>query len=312
MPFGHEDLNSYALVIGESLIDIVSRPGQDVSAAEHVGGSPCNVAVGLSRLGRQVEFATQFAADRHGEMIRSHLEASGVGTTFVSPAARTSTAKALLDENGAARYEFDIHWDIAAIATPHVPVLIHTGSIATFLEPGAEAVAATLAGASSVISFDPNVRPGLITNPARARERIDLFVSSADVVKASDEDLEWYAPGVPPEDVVRDWLSRGPSVVVVTKGKEGALGACRDGEVEIAPHKVDVIDTVGAGDAFMTGILDSLWSRDMLDGRLAAITCDELAGVLNDAAAVSALTVARAGADLPTRAARDAYVAARA
>lgn len=310
MSFSGKDVTAYALIIGESLIDIVSRP-DGTAAAEHVGGSPCNVAFGLARLGRTVQFATEFATDRYGQMIRDHLESSGVGTDFVAQSARTSTAKAVLDENGAATYDFDIRWELPALAYRDGPVLIHTGSIAAFLEPGANSAAAAVAQADCVVSFDPNVRPGLISDPAKARERIDYFVARAGIVKASDEDLAWYAPGVAPEDVVREWLDRGPAMVVVTKGKDGAFGACRAGEVHVTPPPVSVVDTVGAGDAFMTGILDSVWQRGLLETKLESLTRDDLAGILSDAAVVSALTVSKAGADLPTRATRDAFLAGR-
>lgn len=314
MPLGSKDFHSYALVIGESLIDIVSRPddaARGTAAAEHVGGSPCNVAFGLARLGRPVQFATQFADDRYGNMIRKHLESSHVGMDFVAPLSKTSTAKAIIDETGAAKYEFDIHWSLPPVVLEKPPMLMHTGSIAAFLEPGADAVATTIAEAQCAVTFDPNVRPNLITDAARARARIDSFVAAADVVKASDEDLAWYAPEASADDVVRDWLARGPSMVVVTKGKDGAFGVCRGGEVQVRPPKVEVVDTVGAGDAFMTGILDSIWERGLLGGDLSRVSKDDLEGVLTDAAVVSALTVSKAGADLPTRETRDAFVAQR-
>lgn len=303
-------MTGYALVVGEALVDIVHRGDDD--PVEHVGGSPLNVAVGLGRLGHRVHFATHLGTDDRGRRIDDHLEASGVALTPGSlTATRTATAKAVLDHEGKATYDFDIDWHPTLPPPDADAILVHTGSIATVLEPGCDTVAELLARqrATSTVSFDPNVRPALITDDRRGRERIERLVELADVVKASDEDLAWFAPGRDPLDTAREWLSRGPSIVAVTRGAHGVTAICAAGTVDVPAVEVQVVDTVGAGDAFTTGLLDALWTQQLLgaDRRadLHRIGLDALRDALATAAWTSALTVARAGADLPTREQRD-------
>jgi fructokinase len=301
-------VTSRALVIGEALIDIVERDGQ--VAAEHVGGSPLNVAVGLGRLDRDVDFLTHIADDERGRRIVDYLEASGVrlvpGSTT---AARTPTAAAKIDETGSATYTFDIDWQLAGTPEVSPPLVAHTGSIAGFLDPGCLATAALVDAyrVDATITFDPNVRPALIDDREQAIGRIDRLIEKADVVKASDEDLRWIDPTRTPEQIASVWRSLGPSIVAVTMGGQGAFAICAAGTVHVAARPVQVIDTVGAGDSFMTGLIDALWSLDLLGGDrradLARIDVDTLEDVLSAATLASAVTVARAGADLPDRAA---------
>ncbi|MFC0451748.1 carbohydrate kinase family protein [Rhodococcus jostii] len=295
-----------SLVIGEALIDIVTAG--DGATTEYVGGSPLNVAVGLGRLGRPVEFVTRIGDDTRGRSIVRHLEQSGVSLAPGSVTAqRTATAHATLDSAGAATYEFDIEWDLPSPSGASAPPLVHTGSIAAVMEPGCDVVADMLARrrSAATISYDPNVRPVLITDKARARQRIEHLVSISDIVKVSDEDLRWYDPDRDPVDIARDWLSRGPAMVAVTKGGEGAFAVCAAGLVEVAARAVEVVDTVGAGDAFMAGLLDGFWSHGFLGAESRAalhrIDPEELRNVLDNAVLTSGLTVARPGADLPTR-----------
>ncbi len=304
-------MSARALVIGEALIDIVKRNGEIVG--EHVGGSPLNVAVGLARLGRGVDFLTHIGDDDRGRRIAAYVTGSGAELVSGSVTAdRTPTALATLDDSGSAQYEFDIDWQLAGTAEVSPPLVAHTGSIAAVLEPGCLATAALLDAyhLSATITFDPNVRPALIDDDEQARSRIDRLVERCDVVKASDEDLHWIDPNRTPEQVAQTWLALGPAIVAVTMGERGALAMCAAGVARAAARPVDVVDTVGAGDAFMTGLIDALWSLGLLgaDRRkdLRNISVDTLTGVLQTAALSSALTVARAGADLPDRAARNA------
>jgi fructokinase len=297
-----------ALVIGEALIDIVERDGRVLG--EHVGGSPLNVAVGLGRLDREVDFLTHIGNDERGRRIVDHVEASGVrlvpGSTT---AARTPTASARIDETGAATYTFDLEWQLAGTPEVAPPLVAHTGSIAGFLDPGCLATAALLDAyrLAATITYDPNVRPDLIEDREQAIARIDRLVEKADVVKASDEDLRWIDPSRSPEEIATAWQAVGPAIVAVTMGERGAFAACAAGTLHVAARPVEVVDTVGAGDSFMTGLIDALWSLDLLgaDRRadLARIDLDTLNGVLREAALASALTVSKAGADLPDRAA---------
>jgi len=301
-------VSARALVIGEALIDIVERDG--VALGEHVGGSPLNVAIGLGRLGRDVDFLTHIGRDDRGKRIVDYVEASGVQLVSGSTdAQRTPTALARLDAGGAANYVFDIEWALSGTAEVAPPLVAHTGSIAAFLDPGCLATAALLDAyrPSATISYDPNVRPALISDHEQARTRIERLVERADVVKASDEDLNWIDPNHASERVAETWLGLGPSIVAVTMGGQGAFAMCAAGTVRVPALPVEVVDTVGAGDAFMTGLIDALWSLDLLGAAkradLAHISLDDLQTVVQAAARVAALTVTRAGADLPDRAA---------
>jgi fructokinase len=302
---------SRALVIGEALIDVVQRGG--TVTGEHVGGSPLNVAVGLARLERDVDFLTHIGDDDRGHRIADYVTASGATLVAGSVSAkRTPVALARLDEAGAATYTFDLEWQLSGTPEVGPPLVVHTGSIAAVLDPGCLAVAALLDTyrVSATVTFDPNVRTALIEDADLARERIERLITKSDVVKASDEDLRWLAPDVEPEELARRWLMAGPALVAVTRGGDGAFAVSKAGTVSLPARTVDVVDTVGAGDSFMTGLVDALWSLDLLgaDRRsaLRAITTDDLETVLGAAVLNSALTVAQAGAQLPDRATLDA------
>jgi fructokinase len=303
-----------ALVIGEALIDIVKREGK--IEGEHVGGSPLNVAVGLARLGHGADFLTHIGDDQRGRRIVDYLKQSGVQLVSGSMTAqRTPTALATLDANGSAQYVFDIDWQLSGTPEVAPPLVAHTGSIATVLEPGCRATAALIDTyrPSATVTFDPNVRPALIEDGDIARGRIDRWIERCDVVKASDEDMRWIDPNRSPEQIAKTWLALGPSIVAVTMGDAGAFAMCAAGTVRVPALRVNVVDTVGAGDAFMSGLIDGLWSLDLLGAErrpsLARIGVDALTGVVQTAALSAALTVSRAGADLPDRATRDAAAA---
>jgi len=303
-----------ALVIGEALIDIVERDGS--VTGEHVGGSPLNVAVGLARLGRGADFLTHIGDDQRGRRIVEYVKQSGVQLVSGSMTAeRTPTALATLDANGSAQYVFDIDWQLSGTPEVAPPLVAHTGSIATVLEPGCRATAALIDTyrPSATVTFDPNVRPALIEDGDIARGRIDRWIERCDVVKASDEDMRWIDPNRSPEQIAKTWLALGPSIVAVTMGDAGAFAMCAAGTVRVPALRVNVVDTVGAGDAFMSGLIDALWSLGLLGAErrphLARIDVDALTGVVQTAALSAALTVARAGADLPDRATRDAAAA---
>ncbi|WP_136313241.1 carbohydrate kinase family protein [Actinomyces procaprae] len=306
-----------ALVIGEALVDVVIHPGQP--AQDIPGGSPANVALGLSRLGRDAELDCWIGTDARGQAVREHLEASGVRLTPGSHgAARTSTAQATIGANRAATYVFDLDWNPPfpqrAEGTA-APLLVHTGSIAAILEPGAATVERVLSEfrATSTICYDPNARPQLMGTPEQARTQVERLISLADLVKCSDEDIEWfYGEDADIEEVARGWLKLGAAVVVVTRGKQGSLAVTASGlrmEVPADPTVV-VSDTVGAGDSFMGGLEDGIWAEGLVgaDQREALRNIDAAAleRVLRHAAAIADITVSRAGANPPTRAELDA------
>ncbi|ALV46713.1 ribokinase [Arthrobacter alpinus] len=307
-------------VIGEALIDEVVRMGQD--PVPHVGGSPMNVAVGLARLGHPVQFLGRFGQDAYGDMVAGHLHANGVMVPLAADSQTTSVARAVLDADGAATYEFDLDWSLpeleagAAGTAPNymlaATTLLHTGSIATMLAPGAAQVldAVVQAHPHATIAYDPNCRPSIITDVAYARDQAEKFVRLADVVKASDEDLAWLYPGVDPKESARTWLatggSEGPAIVVVTQGGEGPWAVCAAGEASCAVPPIRVADTVGAGDSFMAALLSTLVDRE-LDGaqrrsELRAMSTETLSEVIGYAARAAAITVSRAGANPPSRA----------
>lgn len=282
------------LVIGESLIDIVEGD-------EHVGGSPLNVAVGLGRLGRGVDFLTHIADDEHGRRIAECVKSHGAQLVPGSVCARrTPTAVARIGADGSAEYAFDLEWELSGTPEVAPPLVVHTGSIAAVREPGCRAVAALVDAyhVSATVTFDPNVRPALTDD--RARARIAHLVERSDVVKVSHEDLEWIAPGQDPDRTARGWLTSGPAVVVVTMGPRGSVAFCAAGEARATAEPVEVVDTIGAGDAFMVGLLDDLWARDLLGASrrdaLRRIGVDALTEVLRAASLSAALTVGRAGA----------------
>ncbi|MGH3636384.1 MAG: PfkB family carbohydrate kinase, partial [Mycobacterium sp.] len=222
------------LVIGESLIDIVERDGQVIS--EHVGGSPLNVAVGLGRLGRDVDLLTHIGDDEYGRRILDYANTAGVQLVPGSVAApRTPTAQVTVDDNGVADYVFDLKWQLSGTPVAAPPVVVHTGSIAAVQEPGCLAVAALVDTyhPSATVSFDPNVRPTLIIDSDLARERIEHLVERSDVVKVSEEDLRWLHPDRQPELIARTWLGLGPSIVAVTLGEGGAAAFCAAGETRV-------------------------------------------------------------------------------
>ncbi|MGP5258504.1 carbohydrate kinase family protein [Brachybacterium paraconglomeratum] len=292
------------LIAGEALTDIVVDA--DGARREHPGGSPLNVAVALSRLGHDAHLLTAIGDDARGDAIRAHLDESGVQLTPASVRpGRTSTAEAVLDAHGAATYTFDLTWDPDTAELPETPDAVHTSSIAAVLEPGATTLSALLRSArgSSTISYDPNARPTLMGAPEDVRARIEENIALSDVVKASDEDVAWLYRTEDVEDVAASWRDLGPSLTVLTRGGDGAVAFSASGRVQVAPVQVEVVDTVGAGDTFSAGILDALAAKGLLgaDRRemLAAIPSDDLATVLRRAAALSAITVSRAGANPP-------------
>lgn len=297
-------------MLGEALIDIVVPQRGDRS--EHVGGSPTNVAIGLARLGHPTTLATHFGRDQRGERIRSLLATEGVALAFGSDtAARTSTALARLDDDQAATYEFDLDWRIdsdgvseSAAGTRHV----HTGSIAATLLPGSATVAEVVASLrdSATVSYDPNARPSLMGEPGEAVAAIEDFVRLADVVKASDEDVAWLYAGATPQHAIDTWTSLGPGIVIITCGAQGALVHANGNTTKVPAAKVEVADTVGAGDSFMAGLVSGLLDAGLLGdaesrSRLARATIDDIRPAVDRALACSGITVSRVGANPPRR-----------
>lgn len=296
------------LVLGEALVDIVER--DDGEHSEYVGGSPLNVALGLSRLGEQVDFGTRFGDDDRGHRIAAHLSAGDVTLVPGSDTAdHTSTALAEIDESGAAAYTFDLVWDLARLTAPHGTHHVHTGSIAAVLEPGGSRVVEVLRETRerATVSYDPNVRMHIMTDLVAARARIEEVIALCDVVKASDEDLAILYPDLVVPEVLRYWGTLGPTVVVVTRGADGVVFSVpHAGEVASEPTRATtVVDTVGAGDSFMAGLVSGLLADGLLGGltareRLARATLPDIRPAVERGLACSGITVGHAGAYGPT------------
>ncbi len=276
------------------------------------GGSPANVALTLARLGQHATLLTQHGDDANGRLLRDHLTSNGVrlDPASVQNLPSTSVARTQVGPDGQARYDFDITWrsflDRAPNSIGAQAQCLHTGSLATILQPGADDVLALVRDrrATTTISFDPNCRPSLMGNRITALRRVEELVATSDIVKVSREDLEWLHPGHGHDRVGREWLDLGASLVVVTLGGDGAWAATRRDVVQVAARQVRVVDTVGAGDAFTAGLLTALNRRNLLGAtRLAALEAvdrNTVAAMLTEAADVAALTCARRGADPPT------------
>ncbi|MFC5172071.1 carbohydrate kinase family protein [Streptomyces mutomycini] len=299
--------NPVLLVIGECVADIVRLPGTPDRV--HPGGSPANVAYGLARLGRATTLVTQLGPDSGGRLIGGHLASAGVRVLTDGSDAPTPAATVDLDEAGRAAYTFEITWTLGQPEQPvEPPRHVHTGSVATALEPGAETVMDLVRSfrAAATVSYDPNVRPALMGDHAAAVRRAERCVALSDVVKASDEDLRWLYPDEAPEQAAARWLRSGPAVVLVTRGAEGALALLPAATLSIAGPGVRVADTVGAGDAFMSGTLHALASYGLLGERgragLRSLDTAVLGDVLRHAVASAAVTVGRAGALPPDEA----------
>jgi len=294
-------MSADVLVVGECVADIVRVPGQP--DLPHPGGSPANVAYGLARLGAATALLTQLGADEPGALIRAHLSGAGVellsdGQTDV----RTPSAVVSLDADGKASYAFDIAWTLQPSEPGFLPRHLHLGSIAAVAGPGADtvlALAVSLRGRATV-SYDPNVRPALMGERGAALRRVEECVALSDVVKASDEDLAWLYPDVPEQDVVERWLALGPVLVLVTRGAAGAGGWTATRSAEEPARPVAVVDTVGAGDSFMSAALCAL--ARLAPGRAALADLDRggLGEVLRHAVTAAAITVSRAGANPPS------------
>jgi len=291
-----------ALVIGEALIDIVRRPGAE--PVSHAGGSPMNVAYGLGRLGVPTTLVTQIGADGFGEIITTHLDAAGVKLLPGSvTASATSSATATLDADGAASYDFDLRWELPRLPLPLPCTLIHTGSIAAILQPGGQAVHAafTTAPPGTLLSYDPNVRPGIMGNRDDVVRAVEDLAAVAHVVKMSDEDADWLYPGRSLDQIARDYVAAGVALFAITRGGDGALLRSGDATTELAAHPVTVVDTIGAGDSFMSGLLYAILVADVVPAILQnELGATDLVRLGQTALASAAVTVSRAGANPPT------------
>lgn len=289
-----------ALVIGESLIDIVTTSTGHTT--EVVGGSPANVALGLARQQVPVRLLTSLGRDARGERIREHLASSGVEVIDDSWSLQTtSTARAQITADGSAAYVFDISWVLPETIDAGGARLIHVGSIGAFLDPGARTLERWLSRRSpeTVITFDPNIRPALLSDKRAALARFERLARMSHVIKLSDEDASWLYPNLTPAQIIRKLLGFGARLVALTMGGSGAILSTEEASIELAAPNVRVRDTVGAGDTFMAALIRRVIENPDL---LVLPTSHALAAAGRYAIAAAALTVQRTGADLPTAA----------
>ena len=311
--------NGVVAVAGEALVDLVPAPVRGYYEFRP-GGSPANVAVGLSRLGVSTRMLARIADDPLGRRLRAHLESNRVQLDHLVLATEpTSMAMVMVGPDGGPTYDFrvrdtaDWQWTNAELADaldpgPAGPVVaVHSGSLALTTAPGHTALRALMARArqTATVSYDPNIRPALMGSPAEVLAGVHELLPSCDVVKVSIEDLGWLMPGFTPDEVMEDWLGRGPSIVAITLGGDGVVAATATGQHTRRPGvPVTVIDTVGAGDTFSGALLAGLYRRRLLGASardsLHKIGRATLEALLDDALLAAAITCSRRGADPPT------------
>jgi fructokinase len=303
------------LACGEALIDLFlyDRTGSRIAAEAVAGGSPFNVAIGLARLGRRVAFCGGLSTDSFGEFLSGILASEGVDLSYALRTPRLTTISVVsTDAAGQPRYSFHGEGAADRSITPDdlQPTLsdefdaLTFGSYTLAVEPVASAylVLANREAHRRVISIDPNIRPTVIGDLSGYDRRLLRFFRTATIIKASEEDINLvYGSEAAISEVARAWLKQGPPLVVITRGNKGALAFHKDRSVEVPGRKVDVVDTVGAGDSFHAALLSSLAAANQLRPEaIRNLSTQSLEHVLQYAITASSITCSRRGADLPT------------
>jgi fructokinase len=293
------------VVCGEALIDRL--PGTDSP-----GGGPYNTARALARLGVPTQFLGRLSTDAFGQQLRDLLAADGADLSLTSFGPEPTTlAIAAVDPDGYAAYRFIVEGTSAPNFTrPMLPAslssgvrALHVGTLGLVFEPMATTIAGLIKREHEnlLVMVDPNIRAAALNGAAGYRARLDRIVAESTIVKASDADFAWLYPEAELESAARALLGRGPSLVVVTLGADGAFGVGAGTEVRVPAPVVDVVDTIGAGDAFGAGLLAWLYDHDRLSRDL-HLDRKELHAALEFACLVASITCTRAGADPPRRA----------
>ncbi|MBO6867500.1 MAG: carbohydrate kinase [Thalassococcus sp.] len=295
------------LCCGEALIDMLPREstGGEPSFAPYAGGAVYNTAIALGRLGTKVGFFGGLSNDLFGEQLVSVLEDSHVDASFAARSDRPTTLAFVTLTDGHAKYAFyDENTAGRMLTEGDLPMLsddvnaVFFGGISLVSEPAADTYAALCAreAGKRVIMIDPNIRPGFITDEPRYRARLDKMLAQADIIKVSDEDMEWI--GVTAEQLI----DGGAVLVLVTRGSEGVDAVTAKGTFRVAAQKAEVVDTVGAGDTFNAGLLAGLDEAGLLTrDALEAADQDALTPALRLGTFAAAITVSRAGANPPWR-----------
>jgi len=285
-------------VCGEVLIDIL--PTGPV-----VGGGPANTTKALARLGHDVHFIDGISSDAYGQAARTELLRDGVNLDLALASDKpTCTATVTLDAAGGASYEFlidgtatfDFHSSWLPDPYRFQPQVLHIGTLVTVIEPGASALYdwAMQVAEFAPIVFDPNIRPSVQSDRDLYEAAVEKWAALSAVIKVSDDDLAWLFPHSSIDDVADRWINDGVFLVVVTRGANGIVGFTEDGRVEVPGVKVDVVDTVGAGDTVGAIVVEA-----MIEHGLIELRGDRLHEVLSRAAHAAAITCSRQGAEPP-------------
>ena len=303
------------LCCGEALIDMIPTPTLAGSEGfvPHVGGAIFNTAIALGRLGIPTGMLTGLSTDMFGIQLAAALKASHVDTSRAVVSNRPTTLAFVQLNGGQATYNFVDEGSAGRMLTPvDMPTLttdvsaLYLGGISLACEPSADAYIALLKaeGAHRPVMIDPNIRPGLVDNIPAYRSRLEGAIRLADLVKVSDEDLEWLVPGPSSlKSKATALLELGPAAGILTRGAEGATGHLKSGaEIQVPAVRAKVVDTVGAGDTFNAGVLAHLFDAGKLTKMtVSGITPETLQSAIEYGAKVAAITVTRAGANPPWR-----------
>jgi len=270
-----------------------------------VGGGPANTAKALARLGYDVDFIDGISTDAYGVSARKELSRDGVGLVLSLTSDKpTCTATVTLDSKGSASYEFLIDgtatFDFNSSWLPDPerlkPSVLHIGTLVTIIEPGASVLFdwAVKVGEFAPIVFDPNIRPSVMADRAKYAAAVEKWVSISSVVKVSDDDIAWLYPTDSLDVVAHRWIKAGVSAVIVTRGAKGIIGFTASGMEEVDGVKVDVVDTVGAGDTVGAIVVEGIIKHSVhgLQGQV-------LNALLHKAAIAAGITCSRAGAQPP-------------
>lgn len=301
------------LSCGDALIDWIPVKATDGREAyvPVPGGSCCNIAVALGRLGAEAGFMGGIATDLFGDLLMEALAISNVSTRYVARLDRETTFGFVKLGDGEPQYAFyddgtaGRMWTAAdsPMLGPEVR-LLHVGSVTLIAPPVADACVGLFEAEKGrrLLSLDPNCRPTLIRDATAYGSRLNRLLALADIIRLSATDLAYLLPGTPPEKAAAEWLAAGTRLVVVTEGAKGATAWWPGGSATTAAPKVKVVDTIGAGDAFLAGLLVDLDEASLLsaDG-LARLTSPEVESALAFAVEVAAVACGRSGADAPWR-----------
>jgi fructokinase len=289
-------------IAGEVLIDLIPH-GEDSQPI--VGGGPANTAKALAKLGIDTQFIDGISSDQYGQMAKDELNTAGVKLDYVKYSDKpTCLAMVSLNHSGTATYEFVIEntatFDFTSEWLPKPqtkrPTLLHIGTLATVIEPGSAVLfewAQDIAKVAPIV-FDPNVRPAVISDRKQYVSQVERWIAIASAVKVSDEDIKWLYPSIGIEQIVNDWLTKGPSLIVVTHGGKGLTGYRKNERVSVDAVKVKVADTVGAGDTVGAILVEAMEKFG-----LESLTGARLDVMLKRAAKAAAITVSRIGANPP-------------